>query len=60
MALSNLFNPSTFVGLVGKVQEEGREGGEKTRTMRPPGPGLEPRTCLVLGEGLQLHAIGVV
>ena len=47
--------------LVGKVlpKEEGREGGEKTRTVRPRGPGLEPETCRVLGKGPQLHARGL-
>ena len=52
-----LHNPNTFAGLVGKVRknylpkEGGREGGEKTRAARPPGPGLEPGTCPVPGEG---------
>ena len=54
------------MGLVGKVQknylpkEEGRKGGwrKKVRAARPPGPGLEPGTCGVLGEGPQLHATG--
>ena len=41
-------------------KEEGREGGEKKRAVRPPGPGLEPGTCRVLGEGSQLHARGAV
>ena len=41
-------------------KEEGREGGEKARGARPPGPGLEPGTWRVLGEGPQLHAMGVV
>ena len=61
------FNPNTFVGLVGKVRkklspEGGRKGGwrKKARAARPPGPGLEPGTCSVLGEGPQLHATGVV
>ena len=56
-----------FTGLVGKVQkklspEGGRKGGwrKKAHAARPPGPGLEPRTCRVLGEGHQLHAIGAV
>ena len=60
-------NTNTFAGLVGKVRkktylrkEEGREGGEKKRTARPPGPGLEPGTCRVLGEGPSLHARGAV
>ena len=59
--------PNTFVGLVGKVwkklsPEGGRKGGwgKKARAARPPGPGLEPGTCRVLGEGPQLHATGVV
>ena len=58
---------NTFVGLVGKVRkklspEEGRKGGwrKKAHAARPPGPGLEPRTCRVLGEGPQLHARGAV
>ena len=40
----------------------GRKGGwrKKARVARPPGPGLEPGTCRVLGEGPQLHATGVV
>ena len=60
-------NPNTFAGLVGKVRknylpkEEGREGGgKKARAARPPGRGLEPGTCRVLGEGPQLHARGAV
>ena len=64
---SSLHNPNTFVGLVGKVRkklspEGGRKGGwrKKARAARPPGPGLEPGTCRVLGEGPQLHATGVV
>ena len=28
------------------------------RAVRPPGPGLEPGTCRVLGEGPGLHAGG--
>ena len=42
--------------------EGGRKGGwrKKARAARPPGPGLEPGTCRVLGEGPQLHATGVV
>ena len=60
-----ILNPNTFAGLVGKVQktlpkEEGREDGEKARTVRPRGLGLEPRTCRLLGEGPQLHARGAV
>ena len=65
--LKNSINPNTFVGLVGKVRkklspEGGRKGGwrKKARAARPPGPGLEPGTCRVLGEGPQLHATGVV
>ena len=60
-------NPNTFAGLVGKVRkklspEGGRKGGgrKKARAARPPDPGLEPGTCRVLGEGLQLHATGAV
>ena len=61
----NLIILNTFVDLVGKVRknsppEEGREGGEKMRAARPQGPGLEPGTCRVLGEGPQLQAMGVV
>ena len=60
-------NPNTFAGLVGKVRKktisgrrkEGR-GEKKARAARPPDPGLEPGTCRVLGEGLQLHATGAV
>ena len=62
-----LVNPNTFVGLVGKVQkklspEGGRKGGwiKKARVLCPPGPGLEPGTCRVLGEGPGLHARGAV
>ena len=62
-----LINPNTFVGLVGKVRkklspEGGRKGGwrKKARAACPLGPGLEPGTCRVLGEGPQLHATGVV
>ena len=62
------FNPNTFAGLVGKVQnnklspEGGRKGGwrKKARAARPPDPGLEPGTCRVLGEGPPLHARGAV
>ena len=53
------FNPNTFAGLVGK-EEEREGGGKKTCAARPRGPGLEPRTCCVLGEGPQLHDMGVV
>ena len=56
-----------FTGWVGKVRkklspEGGRKGGwrKKARAARPPGPGLEPGTCRVLGEGHQLHATGAV
>ena len=56
--------PNVSVGLVGKVQKGGRkkEGRveKKARAARPPGPGVEPGTCRVLGEGPQLHAMGVV
>ena len=57
-------NPNTFTAVVGKVQknylpkEGGREGGEKkAHAVRPQ---LEPRTYRMLGEGPQLHAMGVV
>ena len=61
-------NPNTFTGLVGKGRKktknswrrkEGRVE-KKVRAARPRGPGLEPGTYRVLGEGLQLHATGVV
>ena len=58
-------NPNTFVGLVGKVRKkhlpkkEGRVE-KKARAVHPAGPGLEPGTCRVLGEGPQLHARGAV
>ena len=63
-----MLNPNLTVGWVGKVQkkhlpkEEGREGGEKKHAQRarPPGPWLEPGTCRMVGEGPQLHAMGVV
>ena len=65
-----LINPNLttgFAGLVGKVRkklspEGGRKGGwrKKARAARPPGPGLEPGTCRVLGEGPQLYAMGAV
>ena len=35
------------------------EGGEKSAAS-PRGPGLKPGTCCVLGEGPQLHTIGVI
>ena len=61
------YNPNLTTGLVGTVRkklspEGGRKGGwrKKARAARPPGPGLEPRTCRVLGEGPQLHAMGAV
>ena len=55
------YNPNTFTGVAGKVQKklspEGvRKGGWSTRW----GPGLEPRTYRMLGEGPQLNATGVV
>ena len=59
-------NPNTFVGLVGRVRikspEGGRKGGwrRKARAAPPLGPGLEPGTCRVLGEGPGLHARGAV
>ena len=57
-----------FTGLVGKVRKKlSHEGGikegrveKKARAVRPPGRGLEPGTCRVLGEGPQLHAMGAV
>ena len=53
-------NPNTFVGLVGKVRIKlSPEGGRKGRWRKkvcPLGPGLEPGTCRVLGEGPGLHA----
>ena len=50
-------DPSTFVGLVGKVRKKTiREGGESG----PQGPGLKPGTCRVLDKRPQLHAMGVV
>ena len=59
--------PNTFAGLVGKVwkklaPEGGRKGGwrKKACTALSPGPGLEPGTWRVLGEGPQLHPRGAV
>ena len=54
-------NPNTSAGLVGKVRrrKEGRME-KKAHAARPPGPGLKPVTCRVLGEGPQLHARGAV
>ena len=42
--------------------EGGRKGGwrKKVSAVRPPGTGLEPVTCRVLGEGPVLHARGAV
>ena len=58
------FNPNTFAGLVGKVRknspEGGREGRKKAHAARAPGPGLEPGTCPMLGEGPQLDGRGAV
>ena len=56
----------TFTGLVGKVRKkaisrrkkEGRVEQKKARAARLQGPGLEPGTCRMLGEGPQLHAMG--
>ena len=66
-AFMSFINPNTFVGLVGKVRiklspEGGRKAGwrKKARAVRPPGPGLEPGTCRVLGKGPGLHASGAV
>ena len=58
-------NPNTFRGggegaKNSLPKEEGREGGEKMCGARPRGPGLEPGTYCVLGEGPQLHATGVL
>ena len=62
-------NPNLTTGLLGKVRkktklspEGGMKGGwrKKARAARPPGPGLEPGTCRVVGEGPQLHATGAV
>ena len=60
-------NTNTFTGVVGKCEKneggrkEGREGGEKkARAARPRGPGLEPGTYRVLGEGPQLQTTEVV
>ena len=60
-------NPNTFAGLVGKVRKKlfrkgGRKGGwrKQARAACPRGPGIEPGTCRVLGEGPQLHAMGAV
>ena len=61
------FNPNTFTGVVEKVwknylPKEEEKGGRRKRAhaVCPRGPGLEPRTYCVLGEGPQLHATGVV
>ena len=45
-----LYNPNTFVGLVGKVEnyllkEEGREGGEKSGRARARGSNPGPAAC---------------
>ena len=61
----SLFNPNTFVGVGGegaKKPEGGRKGGWriKAHAARPRGLGLKSKTCRVLGEGPQLHAMGVV
>ena len=63
-----IINLNVPAGWVGKVQknylpkEEGRKGGwrKKGHAACPPGPVLEPGACHVLGEGPQLHAMGVV
>ena len=44
---------------ISRRRKEGRVE-KKARAARPPGPGLEPGTCRVLGEGLQLYARGAV
>ena len=66
--MCQLINPNTFAELVGRVRkknylpkEEGREGGEKKAcTACLWGPGVEPGTCRVLGEGPLLHVRGAV
>ena len=48
---------------IASSKEEGREVGKKiARACRARGlnPGPEPGTCCMLGEGPQLHAMGVV
>ena len=42
-----------------KTRKEGRVE-KKADAARPPGPGLEPGTWRMLGEGPQLHARGAV
>ena len=59
-----VYNPNLTAGLVGKVRKEqspegGRKGGWRKKA-RAAGPGLEPGTYRVLGEGPQLHAMGAV
>ena len=63
------FNHNTFTGVVGKVQkiklfpQGGRKGGWRKKACgarRPAGSGARTRTYRVLGEGPQLHAMGVV
>ena len=54
-------NPNTFGG-EGAKKKGGRKGGwegKKARAVRPWGSGLEPGTCHVLGEGPQLHTMGL-
>ena len=49
-------------GWWGRCEKEERKGGwrKKARAVSTRGPGLEPGTCRVLGEGPQLHARGAV
>ena len=60
------FKPLILILKVSKVNPNLTEGGrkrgwrKKAWAARPPGPGLEPGTCRVLGEGPQLHAMGAV
>ena len=50
-------NPLTYGSVVLSWEEEERQGGGK---QHPWGPGLEPGTYRVLGEGPQPHPSGVV
>ena len=60
-------NPEHFCGVgrkgakktISGRRKEGRVE-KKARAAHPPGPGLEPGTSRVLGEGPQLHARGAV
>ena len=60
-------NPNLTTGLVGKVRKKNisrrrKEGRVEKKSVRnaPAGPGTQTRTCRVLGEGPQLHAMGAV